>query len=178
MEDLSTAELLYHGSTVEVQRVDLSKGVPKKDFGAGFYTTSVQLQAEKFAVIKAAREKIQRGFVSVYEFCKSKELKIFNFKKADIEWLNYVLLNRGYLQEQAMHEAGQADVITGPVANDAVGLVLNQLMAGTYGDPTSRVAKETAIRLLETEKLYNQVFFRTQKAVDCLKFIKSYGVNR
>jgi len=178
MEYLEVGSLLYHGSAVEVLQIDLSKGFSKKDFGAGFYTTSIQLQAEKFAVIKAARENVSRGFVSVYEFCKLAELEVFEFKKADVEWLDYVLCNRGHLREQVIHVANQADMVVGPVADDAVGLVLNQLMAGTYGVSSSPIAKETAIRLLETENLHNQIFFRTPKAVDCLKFIKSYEVNR
>lgn len=30
---------LYHGSNVEIDKVDLSKCMPNKDFGCGFYTT-------------------------------------------------------------------------------------------------------------------------------------------
>jgi hypothetical protein len=30
---------LYHGSNIEIARIDLSKCRPYKDFGRGFYTT-------------------------------------------------------------------------------------------------------------------------------------------
>lgn len=33
---------LYHGSNVEIDTVDLSKCMPYKDFGRGFYTTTLE----------------------------------------------------------------------------------------------------------------------------------------
>jgi hypothetical protein len=44
---------LYHGSDVSFSIIDLSKSVPQKDFGKGFYTTNDKFQAEKFARLKA-----------------------------------------------------------------------------------------------------------------------------
>jgi hypothetical protein len=165
--------LLYHGSYVEVSEVELLKCAPKKDFGIGFYTTISQKQAEKFAKIKSAREKKAWGFVSVFEFLGDTDLKVKKFDSANIEWLNFVLENRGFVDKTSKNEY---DIIIGAVADDAVGLVLNQLVIGTYGDPTSEAAKETAIRLLETENLYNQVLLRTKKAVNSLKFKEAYRV--
>ena len=31
---------LYHGSTVEIQKIDLTKSKPNKDFGRAFYLSS------------------------------------------------------------------------------------------------------------------------------------------
>lgn len=31
--------ILYHGSNLSFQSIDLQKGLPAKDFGQGFYTT-------------------------------------------------------------------------------------------------------------------------------------------
>ncbi|WP_461252230.1 DUF3990 domain-containing protein [Treponema sp. R8-4-B8] len=31
--------IVYHGSYEEIVKIDLSKAVPNKDFGRGFYTT-------------------------------------------------------------------------------------------------------------------------------------------
>lgn len=33
---------LFHGSNVEIERVDLSKCMLNKDFGCGFYTTMLE----------------------------------------------------------------------------------------------------------------------------------------
>ena len=37
--------ILYHGSTVEIQEVDLSLSKPNKDFGKGFYLSDNYEQA-------------------------------------------------------------------------------------------------------------------------------------
>ena len=36
---------LFHGSNMEIDKVDLSKCMPYKDFGCGFYTTLLEEQA-------------------------------------------------------------------------------------------------------------------------------------
>lgn len=41
--------ILYHGSNVPIETVDLSKSNPFKDFGRGFYLTSMLDQAQKMA---------------------------------------------------------------------------------------------------------------------------------
>ena len=33
---------LFHGSNMEIDKVDLSKCMPNKDFGCGFYTTLLE----------------------------------------------------------------------------------------------------------------------------------------
>jgi len=168
------SSLLFHGSNIKVSNIDLSKGVFKKDFGNGFYATSSKRQAEKFAQIKAKRYSANIGYVSVFELCDGVNLKIKHFETADLNWLDFVLFNRGFTKENVLKD--NYDIITGPVANDTVGLVLNQLIIGTYGDPLSLSAKEIAIKFLEPEKLYNQVLFRTEKSIENLRFKEAYSV--
>ena len=38
---------LYHGSNQEIGEIDLSLGMPDKDFGQGFYLTHLRHQAER-----------------------------------------------------------------------------------------------------------------------------------
>jgi hypothetical protein len=168
---------LFHGAVEVVRSPDVTKGAPRKDYGRGFYTTSFEAQAVKFAKIKAARAGKTVGCVSIYRHTGAAGLRVFHFDSPSIQWLDFVLLNRGFTGADA-DQAGGADIIIGPVANDTVGLVLNQLIAGTYGDVNGLSAKETAIRLLEPENLRNQVFFRTQAAIDRLIFEEAYDVNR
>lgn len=42
--------ILYHGSNILVENVDLSKCRPYKDFGTGFYCTTIKEQAEQVAI--------------------------------------------------------------------------------------------------------------------------------
>lgn len=38
--------ILYHGSNVEIEKIDLSKSMRGKDFGQGFYLSAERGQAE------------------------------------------------------------------------------------------------------------------------------------
>lgn len=41
--------ILYHGSNLKIEKIDLSKCKPYKDFGQGFYCTTIEKQAEFMA---------------------------------------------------------------------------------------------------------------------------------
>ena len=41
--------ILYHGSNLKISKIDLSKCIPYKDFGKGFYCTTIKKQAEFMA---------------------------------------------------------------------------------------------------------------------------------
>ncbi len=41
--------ILYHGSNLKINKIDLSKCRPYKDFGKGFYCTTIKKQAEFMA---------------------------------------------------------------------------------------------------------------------------------
>ena len=89
--------ILYHGSTVRVERPELRGGLSLLDFGAGFYTTSSYEQAERWARIKMRRENTQVGAVSAYEFDFEKAqtlLRIRRFMTADRAWLDFVVQKR------------------------------------------------------------------------------------
>lgn len=168
--------LLFHGSTVEIRMVDVSAGAKKKDFGQGFYMTSSKAQAEKFAKLKAKQRSLAYGHVSVFEYAHSPQLKIHRFEKADLPWLEYVIQNREPNSGggEPIHE--KYDIVIGPVADDAVGIVVNNLLAGVYGDKNTVEAKNLAIRFLEAENLHNQVFFGTKRGANCLRFKEAYKV--
>ena len=46
---------LYHGSYMPVEKIDLKKCVPYKDFGRGFYVTSSVEQAKNFIRLSLTR---------------------------------------------------------------------------------------------------------------------------
>ena len=47
---------LYHGSTVDIERIDLRKSRPNKDFGRGFYLSADRQQAWRMGEFKALTE--------------------------------------------------------------------------------------------------------------------------
>jgi hypothetical protein len=58
------------------------------------------------------------------------------------------------------------DIVIGPVANDTVYRVFRLFESGD-------IDRETVIKRLKITKLFNQITFRTEKAISELKFIKS-----
>jgi hypothetical protein len=169
---------LYHGSNTAVASIDFTKSVPHKDFGRGFYTTNDKEQAEKFARLKARRAQAEQGFVSTFLFRDADaSLSIRRFDSSGEEWFDFVLCNRGFSNLASGNLDESYDIVIGPVANDAVGFVLNQFVAGIYGDSSDKASKDTAIRLLLTQNLHNQVFFGTERAIARLRFVEVFDVS-
>jgi hypothetical protein len=57
---------LFHGSNMEFSVVDLLKSKDKRDFGRGFYTTTIKKQAEEWTVKMLNRYRC-RGIYSAAE---------------------------------------------------------------------------------------------------------------
>lgn len=41
---------LYHGSNVFIEKIDLTRSHPDKDFGKGYYLTDIRTQAEAMSI--------------------------------------------------------------------------------------------------------------------------------
>lgn len=154
--------ILYHGSNVIVDKPILLHQKRKLDFGAGFYTTTNEMQAVNFAGKVMKRTKSDTQYVNKYEFnldSASKNLSILHFKSADADWLEYVSRNR-----QGLCQDKPYDVVYGPVANDDVFRTFIFYEAGAY-------TKEQTLNALKIKKLYNQLCFSSEKALSYLSFI-------
>ncbi|MDR0853851.1 MAG: DUF3990 domain-containing protein [Clostridiales Family XIII bacterium] len=167
---------LYHGTFENFSEIDISKSAPKKDFGQGFYLTNDIDQAKKFARLKAVRENRRQGYLLTFNFTESDNLSVKQFTSSNEEWFDFVLRNRGAGNYASKGPNESCDIVIGPVANDAVGVVLNNFIDGVYGDQYSADAKNTAIRLLLSQKLHNQVFFGTKNAIRCLSLKEKLDV--
>jgi succinyl-CoA synthetase beta subunit len=66
--------LLYHGSNVAVVKPQLLAQTRGLDFGAGFYLTSNEIQAQTFAEIIINRRKKGSPTISVKKYVKSATL--------------------------------------------------------------------------------------------------------
>ena len=141
---------LYHGSTVVVRKPSLRPGRPNADFGKGFYTTSVQEQALRWAHIKQEREESERAVVSVYEFDES-------------------LLDKADWNIRRFTGADEAWLVQGPVANDKVFTTVNLFESGV-------LSAEAAILQLRAYKTYGQLSFHTERVISALRFVESFEV--
>lgn len=153
--------IIYHGSTVLVERPEIRVGETFLDFGVGFYTTTSYDQAERWAKIKMRRVNIDTGYVAIYDFdfdAANKNTVIKKFDTADMEWLLFVVNNR-----RGLPFSEPADMHIGPVADDNVYQSIRFFEAGIFD------AEET-VKRLKTEILHDQWTFHTSKILTYLHF--------
>ena len=156
--------ILYHGTNVDFDKIDIEKSNPYKDFGKGFYLTNLQTQAEELAK-KKARIFGGNPIVQVYDFDEAvltnHLLNVLVFEKPIKEWAEFIYRNRNRNTLSFKHEY---DIVSGPIADDGVAYLLNRYEEGSF--TLEELAKE-----LEYRKLNNQFFFGTKRAIEFLKRI-------
>lgn len=166
--------VVYHGTAQPFENIDVTKGRDKKDFGKGFYMAVSKQQAigmmhKKYREIKARRPNLDQSQFAekLYELEINTDyvrtLNIKEFKTADAEWLDFILLCR---------EKGgiphNYDLIIGPTADDDTMLCLNSYWRGFYGDVGSAEAKKKLLGYLEPENLGIQYYVGKQQVADKL----------
>ena len=121
---------LYHGSTVNIDRIDLSKSRPNKDFGRGFYLSADRQQAQRMGEFKALTEggkAVMNTFLFDDQAMTSGELKVLTFDGYSREWADFIILNRNNKSKEQAHDY---DIVYGPIANDRVGVQIGKYEAG------------------------------------------------
>ena len=154
--------ILYHGSNIAIREPKILKSDRQLDFGTGFYLTSNYEQAARWADLTTERRGTGTPTISVYDFDETmqEKLKILKFEKANKKWLDFVVANRNN-----MIDNHKWDIIIGPVANDRTMPVIRLFIAEVY------TAAE-ALRRLLPQKLQDQYTFKTQTALQFLKFLE------
>ena len=159
--------LVYHGSTLEIQKPKIITADIGRDFGFAFYTTDIKEQAERWAVrrakIQSRKEKKPiPAVVNVYEWERKPDLLIKEFDGASMEWLEMVVNCRSDLLFK--HDY---DIVIGKIANDNVGETVSYVIQRI-------MRKEDAIERLKFEKINNQIAFCSTQSLSQLRFVKSY----
>lgn len=163
--------ILYHGSNVEIEKINLEKCRPYKDFGQGFYLTTIKEQAVKMAV-RVARIYGSEPIITQFEF-EEENTSTLNIKVFDApteKWAKFVLnnRNRNYMDigdSQCNHDK-KYDIVIGPIANDDLALLFRQFSSGL-------IDVHTLVRAMEYKKLTDQISFHTN---DATRFLKRAGV--
>lgn len=155
---------LYHGTDCLFDEIDLSKSDDYRDFGIGFYTTTISSQAESWARSKRLRNDSKSAYVYVYEIEMTENYKVKQFEGLSVEWLEMIKNNRklGGIQHGY-------DIVIGPVANDNTRVTVSRYMQGIY-------TAEEAINRLAYARVNDQITFHTDKALENLQFIRRYCV--
>lgn len=121
---------LYHGSTVNIDHIDLQRSRPNKDFGRGFYLSADREQAWRMGEFKAlieGGEPVMNEFLFDESLLSSEELRILTFDGYTRDWADFIFLNRNNKTDHPMHDY---DIVYGPIANDRVGVQISKYEAG------------------------------------------------
>ena len=147
MLEVKDGLILYHGSYCEVKEPDLAKCAKRKDFGQGFYLTTSKEQAENFlrtSITKAiAGGRIEEG------------------------------QDYGYISIFEVKLSGKLETHIFKNADDATNATLTAYLAGAFGVAGDKEADDFCIKRLLPNKLKNQYCFKTETAIECLKFVES-----
>lgn len=152
--------ILYHGSTTEIEKIDLDKSRPNKDFGKAFYLSEIREQAEEMATFKADLEDA-KPVVNIYQF-EEAHLNSMRFKKFENyseEWARFVYDHRTEPHGKTIHDY---DVVYGPIANDRIGAQITRYKQGYI------TFEEFLERIKFIKGITFQYAFCTQKAIDKL----------
>lgn len=151
---------VYHGSYAEIKAPDLAHSRKNVDFGCGFYVTPIYEQAEKWC--RKFMKKNESGVVSIYDFDEQalSALKTLRFESYSESWLNFILSCR------SGSDKSDYDLVIGGVANDKVFNTVELYFDGL-------IDKAEALKRLRFEKPNLQLCFRSEKALEFLKFERS-----
>ncbi|WP_318662181.1 DUF3990 domain-containing protein [Treponema sp.] len=160
--------IIYHGSYIKIEKPEIIIQEKGRDFGFGFYTTTIKEQAERWAIRTARLLSRQSGknenaVINIYDYDENsaKDLNIKSFPNADLEWLELVIKCRSDLKF-----SHGFDIVSGKIANDNVGETIEYVLAGI-------MRKEDAIERLKFEKINDQICFCTEKSLKTISFKES-----
>lgn len=155
--------ILFHGSTHIVEKPALIKSQRLLDFGGGFYTTTNQEQAERWAKIKQKRcGRDSQAILNIYSFDENmlNKYNVKHFQSADEEWLDFIVTNR------AREHTHNYDIVIGAVANDNLYATLLLFESGI-------LTKKETIERLKTHVLFDQISFHSPVIMTDIQYIES-----
>jgi len=159
---------VYHGSYMKIDRIDLTKCEPNKDFGRGFYVTKIYEQALTWANRKG-RNNHTKGVITEFNFFErafsDKNYKILRFEGYNNDWLDFVVLNRNFNTQSPVHDY---DIIEGPVADDKITTRVDAFIRG-------EISREDFLKDLARENTH-QICFCTQKSLLMLEQTDFSGI--
>lgn len=155
--------ILYHGTNVHFNDINLKKSNNNKDFGKGFYLSEDLKQAEVMASFKVSLlggDIVINSYEVADDILEDQELNVKVFGEYSEEWAKFVFENRS--SGTGVHSHSY-DIVYGPIADDRVGLQIRKLQDGLIDfDEFMRKVKYM-------KGITFQYFFATEKAISKLK---------
>ena len=157
--------IVYHGSTEIIKNPDVSHSKKYLDFGKGFYITTFENQAKKWAARKGMRQE-KTAIVNVYELSEKWDgFRVLSFEKENEKWLDFVC---GCRKGQPLN--AEYDIVIWNVADDDVFKTVDMYFRGLWD-------KEKVLSELRYYKMNNQICIANQEILNKLiTFKRSYEV--
>ena len=143
--------IVYHGSNIEVPVPRILQNGFYKDFGYGFYCTSYEKQAKRWAMTRKGESILNR-----YEYRLHPDLKVLSFVEMTDEWLDFVVDCRRGIEHAY-------DIVEGPMADDQIWNFVEGFVAG-------RIPREAFWGLVKFNYPTHQIVFCTEAALSTLTF--------
>jgi len=152
--------IVYHGTTMEIIHPDVKHSKKYLDFGEGFYLTTYEEQAKKWAVRKGMRQG-KKAIVNVYEMFENWEkYKVLSFSEENEKWLDFVCAcRRGEMLN------AEYDIIVGNVADDDVFKTVDMYFRGLWD-------KQKVLEELRYYKMNNQICIVKQEILEQILVFK------
>jgi len=163
--------ILFHGSNLEISHIDLSKCGKYKDFGQGFYLTSIRQQAIDWAKKITRRFGTGKAILNIYEFDNNLNgLNYIVFTEPNKEWATFIINNRNKEftnhKDKLSNQDNKYDFVHGLVANDDISAILETFLLGIL--PMTELSQA-----LIYKDLNDQYSFHSFKAISHLKYLDS-----
>lgn len=146
---------LFHGSSMKVENPKVLISGFNKDFGYGFYCTSLEKQARRWAMIKR-----NIHVVNLYTYKENTDLNILKFDSMTEEWLDFVVACR-------RGKAHSYDIVEGPMADDTIWDYIEDFIEGN-------ISRAAFWELVKFKYPTRQIVFCNDKALETLSFERSY----
>ena len=142
--------LIYHASYCEVRQPEIRIGKYAKDFGPGFYCTSILEQAQRWSM------RFPNPVVNVYDYQIDNQLDILKFDQMTEAWLDFIIDCRRRIPHTH-------DIVIGAMADDQIYNYIEEYLNGT-------LSREQFWALAKFKRPTHQICFCTQRALQCMTF--------
>ena len=168
---------VFHGSDHVIESPRYLGGKPDNDYGNGFYTTEYEERAKSWAALNGSP---QKSIANVYDLDLS-GMNVLDLNACGVlAWIAEVAANRGTNQEASSvvgkrlvelyrPDCGECDIIKGYRADDSYTQIVEAFLLNQ-------------INIYEVERLFykgslgNQIFLKSEKAFQNIKWIEAYEV--
>jgi hypothetical protein len=170
---------VFHGSDTRIEKIELSKGGEFKDFGRGFYVTTIRKHAHRRAIDVAAENEtlpVVTAFDYLEAYPVTMNMAVKRFDEVSEEWIRFIIMNR---DRSISHPAHAYDIVEGPVADDWITSQIGKYQKGkitieqlikklTYKEPTHQICFCTHRSLWALELVEDDTYFDMEEISDAI----------